>query len=220
MQQSRGSRGAAGFRHPGSFAAPCASSWNEGTRTGLIQPANLARQTQSLSHGSSSWRNGMGNLARVAQAYAGGSHARQAMVVFPLVPLCPSQSMTSVAAMECLVASGPEKGQARPRRRDCEVIANRAEPGKSKNYKEYAMAKRKKSTFERLQRGSLNRKQRKELERRFHTESPELEIVHPNAAGIDIGNESHFVSVPPGQDQERCASSEAGQRIYNAWPNG
>jgi transposase len=64
------------------------------------------------------------------------------------------------------------------------------------------MAKRKKSTFERLQRGSLNRKQRKELERRFHTESPELEIVHPNAAGIDIGNESHFVSVPPGQDQE------------------
>ena len=49
---------------------------------------------------------------------------------FFLVPLCPSQSLTSVAAMECLVASWPAKGQARPRRRDCEVIANRAEPGK------------------------------------------------------------------------------------------
>jgi hypothetical protein len=51
--------------------------------------------------------------------------------LFFLVPLCPSQSLTSVAAMKCLVASVPQKGQARPRRRDCEVIANRAEPGKN-----------------------------------------------------------------------------------------
>jgi len=37
--------------------------------------------------------------------------------------------MTSVAAKNCLVASWPEKGQARPRQRDCVGIANRAEPG-------------------------------------------------------------------------------------------
>jgi transposase len=62
------------------------------------------------------------------------------------------------------------------------------------------MAKRKKSTFERLQ--HLNRQQRKQLQRQFDADSPELTIVHPHAAGIDIGNESHFVSVPPDQDQE------------------
>src|SRR5437660_11282397 len=59
------------------------------------------------------------------------------------------------------------------------------------------MARRKKTTFVRLQSSRFNRKQRKEFERMFNAESPELEIVHPNAAGIDIGNESHFVSVQP-----------------------
>ena len=59
------------------------------------------------------------------------------------------------------------------------------------------MARRNKTTFERLQSSRLNRKQRKEFERMFNAESPELEIVHPNAAGINIGNESHFVSVQP-----------------------
>ncbi len=29
-----------------------------------------------------------------------------------------------------------------------------------------------------------------------------LEAVHPNAAGIDIGNESHYVAVPPGRDPD------------------
>ena len=61
------------------------------------------------------------------------------------------------------------------------------------------MAKRNKSTYERLQSG--NRAQRKELERRFNSsEEPDLEIVHRQAAGIDIGNESHFVAVAPGRD--------------------
>jgi hypothetical protein len=27
-----------------------------------------------------------------------------------------------------------------------------------------------------------------------------LEVVHPNAAGIDIGNESHYVAVAPDRD--------------------
>jgi transposase len=29
-----------------------------------------------------------------------------------------------------------------------------------------------------------------------------LDVVHPNAAGIDIGNQSHYVAVPPGRDAE------------------
>ena len=56
------------------------------------------------------------------------------------------------------------------------------------------------SVYERLTGG--NRKQRKELQRRLQSDDPGLELVHRNAAGIDIGNESHFVSVPPGRDSE------------------
>jgi len=63
------------------------------------------------------------------------------------------------------------------------------------------MAKQKKSTFERLQHGGMNRKQRRELERRMNSEGPGLEVVHLDAAGIDIGNESHFVSIPPDRDE-------------------
>ena len=29
-----------------------------------------------------------------------------------------------------------------------------------------------------------------------------LDVVHPNAAGIDIGNESHYVAVPPDRDPQ------------------
>ena len=54
------------------------------------------------------------------------------------------------------------------------------------------------SVYERLAGGT--RKQRKELQRQLYTENPGLELVHPNAAGIDIGNESHFVAVPPARD--------------------
>src|SRR5712692_4625372 len=64
------------------------------------------------------------------------------------------------------------------------------------------MSKAGKSTFERLQSGRLNRKQRRELTRRLCSADPGLEVVHRNAAGIDVGNESHFVAVPPGRDPE------------------
>ena len=64
------------------------------------------------------------------------------------------------------------------------------------------MAKREQSTFERLKGKNLNRKERRELQRRLFSDDPGLEILHPDAAGIDIGNESHFVSVPPGLDPE------------------
>ena len=64
------------------------------------------------------------------------------------------------------------------------------------------MANRKKSTFERLQSGRLNRQQRKELQRKFDADSPELVIVHGDAAAVDVGSASHFVSVSPDRDQE------------------
>jgi transposase len=64
------------------------------------------------------------------------------------------------------------------------------------------MADRKKSTFRRLTKGQLNRKQRRELERKLSAEDPGLEIVNRNVAGIDVGNKSHFVAVPPGRDAQ------------------
>lgn len=65
------------------------------------------------------------------------------------------------------------------------------------------MAKRKMSTFERLQKGlRLSQKQREELRLRLYSTDPGLTIVHPNAAGIDVGSRSHFVAVPAGRDEE------------------
>jgi len=45
-----------------------------------------------------------------------------------------------------------------------------------------------------------NRKERKELARRLRSEDPGLAIVHPHAAGIDVGNGAHYVAVPPDRD--------------------
>jgi transposase len=48
----------------------------------------------------------------------------------------------------------------------------------------------------------MNRKQRREMMRRIQSDDLRLEVVHPDAAGIDIGNESHYVAVPPTRDSE------------------
>ena len=50
--------------------------------------------------------------------------------------------------------------------------------------------------------GKMNRKQRKELARRLQSANPGLEVVHPRAAGIDVGNGAHYVAVRPEQDAE------------------
>jgi hypothetical protein len=50
--------------------------------------------------------------------------------------------------------------------------------------------------------GKMNRKQRKELARRMQSASPGLEVVHPRAAGIDVGNTAHYVAVRPERDAE------------------
>jgi transposase len=46
----------------------------------------------------------------------------------------------------------------------------------------------------------LNRKRRKELTRQLQAADPGLEVMHPNAAGIDVGNSAHYVAVRPDRD--------------------
>ncbi len=62
------------------------------------------------------------------------------------------------------------------------------------------MGRRKMSTFERLKGGLLNRNQRRKLAQRVAAADPGLSIINPHAAGIDVGNESHFAAVPPDRD--------------------
>jgi hypothetical protein len=45
--------------------------------------------------------------------------------------------------------------------------------------------------------GGLNRKQRKNLARRLRVDDPGLDVIHPDAAGIDVGNSVHYVAVRP-----------------------
>jgi len=47
-----------------------------------------------------------------------------------------------------------------------------------------------------------NRKERKEWARRLRSEDPGLDVVHPHAAGIDVGNSTHYVAVRPERDAE------------------
>jgi len=47
-----------------------------------------------------------------------------------------------------------------------------------------------------------NRKERKEWARRLQSEDPGLEVVHPHAAGIAVGNSAHYVAVRPDRDPE------------------
>src|SRR3981189_917040 len=59
----------------------------------------------------------------------------------------------------------------------------------------------------------MNRKQRREMTRTPPSGDLSREVVHPDAAGIDIGNESHYVAVPPTRDSQPlrrfgCTTSE------------
>lgn len=56
------------------------------------------------------------------------------------------------------------------------------------------------STFERLNSGRMNRKERRRLALQVAAADPGLSIVNSNAAGVDAGNASHFVAVPPDRD--------------------
>jgi transposase len=48
----------------------------------------------------------------------------------------------------------------------------------------------------------MNRKQRRVMMRQIQSEDVSLEVVHSDAAGIDIGNEFHYVAVPPSRDSQ------------------
>jgi len=47
-----------------------------------------------------------------------------------------------------------------------------------------------------------NRKQRRERERSIWTNHPGLDVVHTDAAGIDIGNTEHYVAIAPDKDAQ------------------
>ena len=66
----------------------------------------------------------------------------------------------------------------------------------------------------------MNRKRRKKVGTEQQDWSLNLEVVHLNAAGIDIGNESHYVAVPPGRDPTQCGSLPALLRICTVWRAG
>jgi len=57
----------------------------------------------------------------------------------------------------------------------------------------------------------MNRKQRRDMTRKMQSEDLSLEVVHPDAAGIDIGNESHYVAVPPPGTANRYVALGAPQ---------
>jgi transposase len=59
----------------------------------------------------------------------------------------------------------------------------------------------------------MNRRQRRETMRKIQSQDLSLEVVHPDAAGIDIGNESHYVAVPPSRDNQpvRCFGCTTAQ---------
>jgi transposase len=64
-----------------------------------------------------------------------------------------------------------------------------------------------------LTEGPGNRQQRRELERRLNSADPGLGVVHGDAAGIDIGNASHFAAVPPDRDEQPV-------REFGSWTGG
>jgi transposase len=68
----------------------------------------------------------------------------------------------------------------------------------------------------------MNRKQRREMVRKIQSQDLSLEVVHPNAAGIDIGNESHYVAVPPDRDSQpvrRFGCTTAELKAMADWLN-
>ena len=66
----------------------------------------------------------------------------------------------------------------------------------------------------------MNRKQRREMARKIQADDLSLQVVHPHAAGIDIGNESHYVAVPSTRDEQpvrRFGCTTAELKAMAAW---
>src|SRR5258708_23057900 len=73
-----------------------------------------------------------------------------------------------------------------------ESFLNLSSPGRTES--SFSPRRTEMRTDEKLWR---NRKAKKELARRLQSENPGLEVVHPHAAGIDVGNRAHYVAVRP-----------------------
>ena len=63
-----------------------------------------------------------------------------------------------------------------------------------------------------------NRKAKKELGRRLQSQNPGLEVVHPHAAGIDVGNGAHYAAVRPDRDPQpvrrfECFTADLYRRL-------
>jgi transposase len=66
----------------------------------------------------------------------------------------------------------------------------------------------------------MNRKQRREMMRKIQSPDLSLEVIHPDAAGIDIGNESHYAAVPPDRENQPVRSfgcTTAELKAMAAW---
>ena len=66
----------------------------------------------------------------------------------------------------------------------------------------------------------MNRKQRREIMRKLQSKDLSMEVIHPEAAGIDIGNESQYVAVPQqrgSQPVRRFGCTTAELRAMADW---
>ena len=55
---------------------------------------------------------------------------------------------------------------------------------------------------------------------RQRNEIMSLDVVHPDAAGIDIGNAAHYVAVPPDRDAEPVRTFECFTEDLTRWRTG
>jgi len=66
----------------------------------------------------------------------------------------------------------------------------------------------------------MNRKQRRETMRKIQSDSLTLQVLRAKAAGIDMGNESHYGAVPPDRDSQpvrRFGCTPAELREMAGW---
>ena len=61
---------------------------------------------------------------------------------------------------------------------------------------------------------------RRELGRQVAVADPGPTIVHANAAGIDVGNESHYVAVPPDRDPNPVREHLEGETLAGRLKKG
>jgi hypothetical protein len=64
------------------------------------------------------------------------------------------------------------------------------------------------------------RKEKKEWARRLQSNDPGLDVIHPQAAGIDIGNASHYVRCVRIEIRNQYAGSSVSRPICIGWRTG